>query len=275
MNDAFVSSKSTKKKIVLACVSAVIAFLVLIIVVVVTHHSETYTMVIDAIEKTESKETFVLEFQSSSLITFGDVMQKTTSSGYIGAKKSLDEVYVHMNTKSESLPDTASDFDVTASMFSDGEKVYEHIGGTDVELDMTVDEFNGILSQYGLYRYNESDVKDVSFEENKLPEYKGSGDMTVTLSKPADEVMKAYAQSVSAVTGEDVKPSDLKIVMAQVVYSIYNGEVTAQTCNFDVEYTAENDKKLRLQSSAHIIYFDSDSETESIEFIDMTQEQED
>lgn len=274
MKKTFISSNNEKKKVVLGSGVALFLFIVLIVVIVVTHHSETYTMVMDAIEKTEAKEQFVLEFQSSSLITYGEVMQQTTSSGYIGAKKNLDEVYIHMNTKSESLPDASSDFDVTASMYSDGEKVYEYIGGTDTELDMTVDEFNEIVSQYGLYRYKESDVREVSFEENTLPEYKGSGDMTVTLKKPEREVLSAYAGTVSALTGEDVKPADLTIVSAKVVYTIYNGEVGAQTCNFDVEYTDESGEKFRLQSSSHILYFDSDEETESVEFIDITQEQE-
>ncbi len=274
MKNTFISSNNEKKKVVVGSVVAVLIFIVLIVVIVVTHHSETYTMVMNAIEKTEAKEQFVLEFQSSSLITYGEVMQQTTSSGYIGAKKNLDEVYIHMNTKSESFPDASSDFDVTASMYSDGEKVYEHVGGIDTELDMTVEEFNEIVSQYRLYRYNDSDVIEVAFDENKLPEYKNSGDMTVTLKKPEREVLSAYAGTVSAITGEDVKPSDLTIVSAKVVYTIYNGEVGAQTCNFDVEYTDESGEKFRLQSSSHILYFDSDEETESVEFIDITQEQE-
>ena len=271
MKNTNVSFNNRKFKVVVGSVVAVLAFIVLIVVIVVTHHSETYTMVRDAIEKTEAKESFTLEFQSSSLITYGDVMQHTTSSGYIGAENNLDDVYIHMNTKSESYPDNTSDFDVTASMHSDGEKVYEYIGGVATELDITVEEFNDIVSEYGLYRYRESDVKQVSFEENTLPEYKGSGDLTVTLKKPADDVLAAYAETVSSLTGDNVKQSDLTIVMAEVVYSIYNGEVGAQTCNFDVEYTDQNGKKFRLQSSSHILYF-GDEDAESVEYI--TDEQE-
>ena len=261
-----------KNKLQTIIISSSVLIVLLIVIFAVSGRSDIYKMVTDAIEKTESKEDFMLEFSSSSLIMTGSVSQQIDSSGYIAAADNLENVFVQINTKSSTPSAPQNDFDITASMYSDGEYVYETVNGKDTPLDMTVEEFNDIISEYGLYRYNEPDVEKAVFEENEI--YKGSGDVTVTLKTPGRQVLQSYAAKIAEITGENISTNDLVVTRAQVVYSIYNGEVGAQTCNFEVEYTTQSGEKIRYSSSAHVLYF-STQEEESVRYIDTTPETED
>lgn len=263
-----------KKLTIIMLVFTVVLVMTAVVLLIVTTQDDTYTMVMDAIEKTESKEDFILEFSSSSLITTDSVMQQVDSHGYISAVADFDEVFVHINTKSTSSPDSQNDFDVTASLYSDGEAVYEVINDKNTPLDMSVSEFNSIISEYGLYRYKKSDVLKVGFDENQNIDYEGSGDVIVTLKKPDREVLDSYAAKLSEITGEKAGADDLKVTKAEVVYSIYNDEVGAQTCNFAVEYKTRSGETIVYSSSAHVLYLEMQEE-ESVEYIDTDYETED
>ena len=220
-------------------------------------HSETYDMVAQAISKTEALEDVGFQISSEAMITDNGTLRKTETSGYIYKLADLQRIFVYVNTKSTTPEDPSQDFDVTVSMFSDGEHVYDNSGATDVIVDMTCEEFDQIVSGYGLYEYDEADVVQVAYAENELEIYDG-GEMVVTLSKPSDAVLEAIAGSLSEVLGESVTKEELVTVSARVDYSIYDGMVTAQSCNFTVEHTCDDGRKVRYASATHVIMLEND-----------------
>lgn len=226
------------------------------------HKSETYDIVTNAIAKTEAQEDFIVEIFSSALVTTDTTLRRTDTNGYIYARDNLDFVYIFANTASTTPSNPSLDFNVTVAMYSDGEQVYDNSTGKDVPVNMTCQEFNAIVSEYGLYKYDEADVVQVAYEENRLEEYKGGGEMIVTLSKPQDAVLEAYAEALTEVTGEPVNKAALNILLAQVTYSIYNDMVAAQTCNFTVEYQCADGQTVQYASSTHILYLEEDNDSD-------------
>lgn len=214
--------------------------------------SEVYTMAEQAIMKTEAKEDLGLQISSSAMITDNGTLRKTDTSGYIYKLADLGRVLVHVNTQSTTPEDPSRDFDVTVSMFSDGEKVYDISGVDEIEVDMSCEEFDQIVSGLSFYRYREEDVVEVAYEENEMEGYDG-GELSVTLTKPGDETLAAIAQSLAEALGEPVDEEKLVTVDARVDLSIYDGLLCAQSCNFTVEHTCQDGRKVRYATATHVV----------------------
>lgn len=209
-----------------------------------------------AMENTQSREEFLAQISSTAQISVGDNVQVITTKGYISSEDSLGDVYVYLNTKSETPSNPSADHDVTLSMFTDGEKVYDDSTGTREEIDMTVEEFESIVNEYRLYGYSEANVDRVEFDENELEEFSGSGTVTLTLSKLEENVLSAYAETVSEVTGDNVKSEDLNVKSAYVTYTVFEDRITAQVCTFAVEYVSENGETVNYSVNNQVAYID-------------------
>ena len=218
--------------------------------------SETYAFLTSAMEKTEAAESFLAQITSKTQIAVGGDVQVITTRGYISSEDELSDVYVFLNTVSESTANPSADYNVTLSMHSDGEKVYDDSTGTREEIDMTAEEFEGIIGEYRLYRYTEKNVTRVEFDENELEQYEGGGILTVFLTKPEDTVIEGYDDAVADLSGEEVTVADLEVKSAYVTYTIYDDMVTAQTCTFAVEYITESGEKIDYSVTNQVVYLD-------------------
>ncbi len=218
--------------------------------------SEIYELLTGAMETTESNGEFVAQITSKSQFSMGDEVQVTTTRGYISSNDDPDDVYVYLNTVSETPANPEKDHDVTVSMFTDGEKVYDDTSGTNVEIDMTVEEFNSIIDEYGLYRYDEKDVDRVEYDENELSDFSGSGTVTVFLTTPGEDILEGYANAIAFATGESVGTEELKVNSAFVTYTLFEEAVSAQTCTFAVEYKSESGETVYYSVTNQVAYID-------------------
>ena len=254
-------SRFTNKKKLIFILSGVLIFTLAVIAVILLLNgpdkSEVYIYVNDAIDKTESLEDFIVEVSSNSQISVDGKIHSTFTSGAISSKDNMNDVYVYLNTRSNTPSDKSSDFDVTVSMYTDGDKVYDDSSKKAVEIDMTPEEFREIVSEYKLYRYNEDDLVKAEFDENNIEEFKGDGNMTITLSKPSDEVLKAYAKKIESVVDENVKIKDLETKSAFITYSVYDDKIKAQTCTFAVEYICKDGKKVYYSVTNQVVYVEN------------------
>lgn len=214
--------------------------------------SEVYAMVEQAVGKTEAKEDLGLQISSSAMITDNGTLRKTETSGYIYRISDLGRVLVHVNTKSTTPEDPSRDFDVTVAMFSDGQKVYDISAGEETEVDMSCEEFDRVVSGLSFYRYREADVVEVRYEENEMEGYDG-GELSLTLAKPGDETLEAIAGSLAELLGEPVDKDGLVSVDARVDMSIYSGMLCGQSCNFTVEHTCQDGRKVRYATATHVV----------------------
>lgn len=263
--------KKTKKKkqmlpIVLSAVALVLTVSLVIVLIAVNNHSEIYKMVKKAIINTESQSEVLLRFDTTANVTQGGKVYKTDTGGVICGFNNMEDVFVSINAVSTTPENTSSDFNVTASFYSNGEKVYDISSGAEVEADITPKEFNSIISEYELYRYKESYAKEAIFNENQLEEFKGSGEVTVTLTSPGDDVLSAYAQAISEFTGEKVAKDDLNVNAAFVSYVIYDEFVSSQTYTFSVEYTPQDGDKVFYTVSSQVSFSDELTEYEEYDY---------
>ncbi len=262
--------KPKKKKqmlpVVLSAVALVLIASLVIVFIVVNDHSEIYKMVKKAIVNTESQSEVLLRFDTTANVTQGEKVYKTDTGGVVCGFNNMKDVFVSINAVSTTPEDTSSDFNVTASFYSDGEKVYDISSGAEVEADITPQEFDSIISEYELYRYKESYAKEAIFNENQLEEFKGSGEVTVTLTSPGDEVLSVYAQAISEFTGEKVTKDDLKVNAAFVSYVIYDELVSNQSYTFSVEYTPRNGDKVFYTVSSQVSFSDELTEYEEYDY---------
>lgn len=245
---------------------AVIFVAVAVITVFILFHgtqkkkSETYTLVHTAIGKTEALDDFIIQISSSSLITDGAVSQKNTTQGYIYTLEDKEFVYVYANTTSNTTGTAAEDFDVTVAMYSDGKHVYDNSTGKDELIeDMTCSEFNEIVAEYELYKYDEADVLSVAFNENTMAEGENNGDMIVTLSRPTDKVLASLAKGMASATGEAVSAEELTVLSAKVIYSIYDSMILSQSCSFEVSYKRADGKTVRYSTATNIVYVEEEN----------------
>lgn len=222
---------------------------------------DSHEIVAAAIQKTEDKDPFIVQIYSYGTVSAGDVSQTMQTVGYVYGENDLDYVSIYVNTSSETENADEADYDVTVAMYCDGEAVYDHTGSTAVRMDMTCEEFREIVSRYGLYHYDEADVTEITYTQNEAENYNG-GQYTVTLTKPSDETMEAYAGILSDATGETVTKEDLSVLSAYVLYSIYDDEVVTQTCSFTVAYTASDGRMVRYSAVNQAAYLGSLDELE-------------
>lgn len=216
-----------------------------------------------AIEKTEKNKEYAVQISSSATIILGEFEKEISTDGYIYSEGSADKTVVYVNTSSETPDDTQQDFDVTALMYTDGKKVYDNTTGSPKEIEMSVDEFYEIVDEYELYKYDDKDVVDIEYHDKETEEYKG-GQTIVTLKKPNEKVLKAYASAISEITGENVSSDELDVKSAVAIYSIYDDLVVSQTCNFNVEYVCEDSQILEYLGTTQVSYY-HDFDPEQIE----------
>lgn len=240
-----------------AAVFVVMCLIVTAVVIVNNNHSDIYSMVDKAIKNSQSKSQFYLGFETTANVTKGDKTYKTDTGGVIFSLNDMNDAVISINAVSTNPDDTASDYNVTASFYCDGENVYDITSGKEVKSSVTPKEFKSILNEYSLYMYDEKHATNAVFNENQLEEFKGSGEVTVTLDSPGDEVLEEYAKVISELTGENVKKSDLKVNAAFVSYVIYDELVQSQTYTFSVDYVAADGEKLNYTVSSFVSFSDS------------------
>lgn len=235
---------------------------------------DVHKILAEAITKAEADKTFVLQLDTAAQITIEDMEQKTETSGYITSLEEFDITHFYLNTVSKTTDNSESDFDVTVSVYSDGEKVWDNSGGTDVELDITCQEFDEIVDSYSLYRYDTDNVKDVVYIPQELQGFDTSGEITVILTKPEDNVLSVYAEKLSEITKEKVNKDDLKVLNSVVSYSLFDGQVQSQTYSFTVEYAVDSDVVVRYGVSSQSAYGDPNNLLEDYEdLVFLTQEE--
>lgn len=256
-------SKPWKNKFVIPIIAIVLACVVIAAVVIsFNRHSDIYKMVDKAIKNTESKSQIYLGFETTTSISKGEKHYKTDTGGAIFALNNMEDALVAINAVSTAPDDTSSDYNVTATFYCDGENVYDVTSGKEVKADITAEEFREILDEYSLYMYEEKHATNAVFNENQMEEFKGSGEVTVTLDSPGDEILSEYAEVMSELMGESVKKSDLKVKAAFVSYVIYDEVVNSQTYTFSVEYIADDGEKVNYTVSSVVSFSDDFDEIE-------------
>lgn len=209
-----------------------------------------------AIEKTEARDSFTIQICSTGTVSVGDVSQTVQTSGYLYTQGDKDYTSIYVNTSSDTENAEAADFDVTVAMYCDGEHVYDNTGAAPVRMDMSCQEFQQIVSEYGLYHYDPADATDITYSKNEKEGYNG-GQYSVTLAKPSDEVLVGYAGVLSEATGQTVAKEDLQVLSAYVLYSVYDGEVVTQTCSFTVSCTMADGREAYYSAVNQVAYLQS------------------
>lgn len=268
-----------KKKMSAFTIAVMIFFLCVAIGVIplITYsNDDIYIKVSDAIRQSESQKDFSLEFTTASEIFVGSDSKRVDATGYIISTDYLENVMVFANTFSTTSYNPESDFNVTVSLYSDGDKVYDYSTGKNVEVDMSSAEFREIVQAYSLYHYDPKDAVSVVFEENSMEEYKGSGNVTVDLKTPGEATLQSFSDAIYEAIGERINPKDLTVNKATVVYKIFYDMVIAQRYDFSVSCTLSNSKTLIYTASSQVTYNteafdDADGEYEYQTF-DNTQE---
>jgi len=256
-------SKPWKNKFVIPIIAIVLVCAVIAAVVIsFNRHSDIYKMVDKAIKNTESKSQIYLGFETTTSISKGEKHYKTDTGGAIFALNNMEDALVAINAVSTAPDDTSSDYNVTATFYCDGENVYDVTSGKEVKADITAEEFREILDEYSLYMYEEKHATNAVFNENQMEEFKGSGEVTVTLDSPGDEILSEYAEVISELMGESVKKSDLKVKAAFVSYVIYDEVVNSQTYTFSVEYIADDGENVNYTVSSVVSFSDDFDEIE-------------
>lgn len=251
-------NKLLNKKLIIPVVAVLVTVCLIVTAIVISlnHHSDIYKMVDKAIENSESKSQFYLGFETTTSVSKGDKSYKTDTGGVIFSANNMEDAVVSINAVSTTPDNTSSDYNVTATFYCDGDNVYDITTGKEVKASISTKEFKDILDEYSLYMYEEKNATNAVFNENQLEEFKGSGEVTVTLSSPGDEILEEYAVVISELTGENVKKSDLKVKAAFVSYVIYDELVQSQTYTFSVEYVTEDGEKVDYTVSSFVSFSD-------------------
>ncbi|MBR3988217.1 MAG: hypothetical protein IKK10_02825 [Clostridia bacterium] len=235
---------------------------------------DVHDIVCKAIDKAEADKTFILQLDTAAQINVGNMEQKTETSGYITSVEELDLTHFYLNTFSSTTDNPDADFDVTVSVFSDGERVWDNSGGTAVELDITCEEFDEIVDSFSLYKYNTNNVRDVLYIPKEIEGFDTSGEVTVILNTPEENVLSAYAEKLSEITEEKVNANELKILNAVVSYSLFDGKVQSQTYSFTVEYITSAGIAVRYGVSSQSAYGDPNNLLEDYDDLVLLTEEE-
>jgi len=228
---------------------------------------DSYLIVMEAIEKTESMEDFFIQTSSTSKINNGKVSQQVVTNGYIYTLDKKEFVYVYANTESKTVGSAANDFNVTVSMYSDGTHVYDNsTGKSEIVEGITCDEFDKIVSEYELYKPKKEDVIKFTFNEDQNIKDGKSGDMIISLSRLDEKVIKSIKEALSQNTGEEVNSEKINILSATAIYSIYDGTVVSQSCSFSVNYAKQNGTVVKYFTETNINYL-KETDIEDTSFI--------
>jgi hypothetical protein len=214
----------------------------------------------------------MIQLNSAAQVTISNQTQRTDTTGYIYADKEADLLYAYVNTKSISSANPEADFDVTVALHSDGTQVYDNSIGKDVPVDMTCEEFEAIVGEYGLYHYEEQNVISVKFNENQMEDFENSGNIMVKLSTPGDKVLTSYAQKMEEIAEEPVDKKDLKVIEADVIYAVYEEMVVSQSYRFGVEYTRTNGETIQYLASSEVTFTDNANQNDYEYIISETED---
>lgn len=260
--------KSRKKLIVsLVAVVAVILAAVIVFSVFFKPKTDAYKFVTKGIENAEALDDFLLEYSTRQIVTFGDATQDILTAGYLVSFDDMDTVSVEINTESYSSYDSNGNGSASVTLLYENEKVYDISTGTSQEIDISPQEFESIISDFGLYEYSPKNVEEEQLIENEKEELEGSGTVTVSLKAPEKPVLDAYAKEISSLTGESVSAKDLTPVAAFVQYGIYENKVTSQSYTFTVKYTASNGETLKYTVNSDITYVSGFSDEDYDQYI--------
>lgn len=246
-----------KKRMSAFSLALMIIFLCVAIILIplfANSDDDMYIKVLDAIQASENQKEFLLEFSTASEIFVGTESKRTDATGYIVTANYPEDVMIYVNTFSTTSYDTQSDYNVTASLFCDSNKVYDCVTGKNVEVDMTPEEFRKIIDSYSLYLYDPKNATSVNFAENKSEAYKGSGNVTVELSTPGDDILMSFSDAIYESVGERFSTDDLKINKATVTYKIFYDMVIMQRYDFSVSCTLSNSETLTYTASSYVSY---------------------
>ncbi len=254
MNKSKIQSQKTESALIMTVMSLVLCAAIALVPVLYKDYTDLHALVSDAIDKSEAQETFMLQLTTASELSIGANTKRTDITGYIVADNNMEDVLLYLNTFSTSSYDDAEDYDVTVSLYSDGEKVYDNSTGKNVEVDVTAQEFKDIVSDFSLYRYSVEDAKEVTFAENHMEGYDKSGNVTVKLKAPSDKVLASYARAISDAVGEEIEVSDLRLNTAHITYGIYYDMVTTQQYTISVSCTLKDGQKLTYTVTSQVSY---------------------
>ncbi len=253
----------SKKKLIITSILLVLVIVSLVLFFVLKKDNEEdpldkyIVMAQNAIDNTENIDECYTSFNTSSLIELKESYQNLNTSGNIIRIKNDEandiETLVSINSSSSTYPDSKGDYEITANLFSDGEKVYDNTSGTNIEVDMTADEFKEITDKFELYHFDVNDVKSTSYEPFSEMVNEG-GQVVVNLKNPNDNVLEAYAAAIGDLLEENVKKDDLITKSALVIYSISQNRIVSQTCSFVVEYEHEGGENIRYSGSTQIAF---------------------
>lgn len=257
-----------KKKWLIVATVAVVVTAAAVTAVILSRPEEPepshHQILAGAMAASEAKNPFMLQIISSGTLSAGNVSQTVQTAGYLYDDSSKDYTSIYVNTSSTTENAQTSDYDVTLSMYCDGEGVYDNTGSTPVAMDMTCQEFQQIVSQYSLYHYDPALATDISYNKNETEGFDG-GQYSVTLSRPSDAVLAAYADIIAQATGETVAPEDLQVMSAYAIYSVYSGQVVSQTCSFTVNYTMSDGRTAQYSAVNQVAYLQVPEQAETEE----------
>lgn len=260
--------KPLDKKIVALLVSAVtiVVAVSIMIVAFVPKESEAYRILNTAIDNTEGLSDFFMEYETRTIVNFGDATRDIATAGHFLSFDNMDIVAVEINTESYYSYDESLNGKASVTFFSEDDKIYDITSGAKKEADLSYNEFREIIDGFSLYRYSPKKVKDEQLVKNENKEI-NSAIITVSLDSVEDRVLTSYAQEISALAEEEVKPSDLTPVAAFVQYNIYEEKILSQTYTFTVEYKASNDEILKYTVISTISYIEDYSDEDVDEYI--------
>lgn len=209
-----------------------------------------------AIQKAEAKPGFVIQLTSTGSLVIDQASRTVQTSGYLYDAADSDYAALYVHTSSDTENAEAADFDVTVAMYCDEKGVFDNTGSSPKKMDMSREAFLEVMDGYGLYHYDVADVIEITYRDNSTEAHKG-GQYAVTLRKPTDAVLEAYAGVLAEGTGEPVTKADLKILSAYVLYSVYDDALLTQTSCFTVAYTMADGRTASYEAMNQIAYVDS------------------
>ena len=209
-----------------------------------------------AIQKAEERPGFVIQLTSTGTLMIDKASRTVQTTGYLYDAADSDFTSIYVNTSSSTENAQADDFDVTVAMYCNEKGVFDNTGSSPKQMEMSREEFLEVVDGYGLYHYDMADVTQITYQDYSTEAHKG-GQYSVTLSKPADTVLEAYAGLLTEGTGETVTKADLKILSAYVLYSVYDEELITQTSCFTVTYQMADGRTAAYEAMNQIAYMDS------------------
>lgn len=258
----------SKKKLIAGIISVLSLVLaaVILTVVLLPKDTEAYRLLNSAIDNSESLDDFFIEYETRTIVNFGDATRDIATAGHFVSFDNMDTVAIEVNTESYYSYNEELNGKATATFYSEDNKVYDVTSGAKQPADISYNDFKKLLDGFSLYRYSPSKVKDEQLVKNQNEKI-SSATVTVSLDSVEDKLLKSYAQEISTLAEEAVKPSDLNPVAAYVQYNIFEDKILSQTYTFTVEYKASNSELLKYTVISTISYVEDFTDEDVDEYI--------